>query len=288
MRPFEFAEPTTLSEAAALLAERAGEARLLAGGQSLLPMMSAKLVSPGLLVSLGRIPELRQITWENGGGVRIGAMVTQRTLERSPELRQRCPVLAYAASRIASPHVRNLGTLGGNLAHNLAGSDPPAVLIALDARVVITSQRGERVLPIEQLFTGFMETALEPDEILSEIQVPTPALAAQVYVKHCVRDVDPALVGIAIVAMDADGGSAWSKVRIGVSGVGHIPMRLRRSETALSGGTLDERRIKEAARIAMEEVDPMTDAHGSAEYRRKMTGVMLGRAVKRAIAREAR
>jgi carbon-monoxide dehydrogenase medium subunit len=128
MRPFEFAEPATLSEAAALLAERAAEARLLAGGQSLLPMMNAKLVNPGLLVSLGRIPELRQITWEDGGGVRIGAMVTQRTLERSPELRQRCPALAYAASRIASPHVRNLGTLGGNLAHNLAGSDPPAVL----------------------------------------------------------------------------------------------------------------------------------------------------------------
>lgn len=121
MRPFEFVEPTTLSEAAALLSERAGEARLLAGGQSLLPMMSAKLVNPGLLVSLGRIPELRQITWDDGGGVRIGAMVTQRTLERSPELRQRCPVLAYAASKIASPHVRNLGTLGGNLAHNLVG-----------------------------------------------------------------------------------------------------------------------------------------------------------------------
>lgn len=286
MRPLEFAEPETLSEATALLAERAGEARLLAGGQSLLPMMSAGLVSPGLLVSLGRIPELRRITWEDGGGVRIGAMVTQRALERSPALRQRCPVLAYAASRIASPHVRNLGTLGGNLAHNLVGSDPPAVLIALDARVVIVSRRGERVLPVERLFTGFMETAIQPDEILSEIQIPAPGWSAAVYLKHCVRDVDPALVGIAVAA--ADGGGSWSAVRIGVSGVGEIPMRLEKTEAALLGGKLDERGIKEAALVAMEEVDPLTDAHGSAEYRRKMTGVMLGRAVKQAMAREAR
>lgn len=283
MRAFEYFEPTTIDEAVEVLSSRGEEAKVLAGGQSLLPMMSARLVTPRFLVGLSAISELKRMDWDDQQGLRLGAMVTQRTIEHSPLVREKCLVLAETASKIASIHVRNMGTIGGNLAHNLVGSDPPATLIALGGEIGVTSTRGKRTIPADEFFTGYMETVLQPDELLTEVRIPPLAPgSAAVYLKHTVRAVDPALVGIALVAVRNGHSGSWSDVRIGVSGVSEAPLRLRSAEDVLRGRALDDATIKEAARLAMDEIDPMTDAHGSANYRRKMTGVILGRAVRQA------
>ncbi len=286
MRAFEYFEPKTVDEAVEFLASRGEDAKVLAGGQALLPMMSARLVNPRFLVGLSTVSELKRIDWDDLQGLRLGAMVTQRTIEHSPIIREKCPVLAETASRIASSHVRNLGTIGGNLAHNLVGSDPPATLIALGAEIGVNSKRGKRTIPVAEFFTGFMETVLRPDELLTEIRIPPLAPgSAVVYLKHTVRAVDPALVGIALLAVRNGQSESWSDVRIGVSGVTEAPLRLRSAEDVLRGRPLDDATIKEAAKLAMDEIDPMTDAHGSADYRRKMTGVILGRAVRQVLLR---
>lgn len=284
MRAFEYFEPKTVDEAAEVLSSRGDDAKVLAGGQALLPMMSARLVNPRFLVGLGTISELKRIDWDDLQGLRIGAMVTQRTIEHSPLIREKCPVLADTASRIASSHVRNMGTIGGNLAHNLVGSDPPATLIALGAEIGVSSKRGKRTIPASEFFTGYMETVLQPDELLTEVRIPPLAPGgAVVYLKHTVRAVDPALVGIALLAVRNGQSGSWSDARIGVSGVSEAPLRLRSAEEVLRGRPLDDATINEAAKLAMDEVDPMTDAHGSADYRRKMTGVILGRAVRQVL-----
>ena len=286
VRGFEYFEPKTVDEAAEVLASRGEDAKVLAGGQALLPMMSARLVNPRFLVGLSAVPELKRIDWDDQQGLRLGAMVTQRTIEHSALIREKCPVLADTASRIASSHVRNMGTIGGNLAHNLVGSDPPATLIALGAEIGASSTRGKRTIPASEFFTGFMETVLQPDELLTGVRIPPLAPGgAVVYLKHTVRAVDPALVGIALLAVRNAHSGSWSEVRIGVSGVSEAPLRLRSAEDVLRGRQPDDATIKEAAKLAMDEVDPMTDAHGSASYRRKMTGVILGRAVRQLLMR---
>ncbi len=281
MRSIEYSEPATLEETLQVLAERGEDAKVLAGGQSLLLMLHVGLVRPGVLVGLQSLSELQEITLDPAAGLSIGAMATQRVIESAPLIQQYCPVLARTASLIATVPVRTLGTLGGNLCHNLPGADPPPTLIALDAVARLESSRGTRDVPVADLFQGFMETVVKPYELLTEIRVPAASLGNHaVYLKQCVRDVDPALVGVAVRLVLADDEEATcTDVRIGVGGVSLAPYRAANAERVLRGERLGPESIAEAARVAADECEPMTDAHGSARYRRKMLYVLLRRAV---------
>src|SRR5574341_1677814 len=186
-----YLEPKSLTEALETLSEHGEEAKVLAGGQSLLLMLHLGLVRPTVMVSLQRLSELAAIDYNPAEGLRLGAMTTQRAIETSSLVREYCPMLARASSLIASVHVRTLGTLGGNLCHNLPGADSPPALIALDAKVSLASRRGTRELAVAELFRGFMETTIEPDELLTEIRIPPSSLGRRgLYLKHCVRAVD--------------------------------------------------------------------------------------------------
>lgn len=280
MRPMQYLEPKSLTEALQTLSEHGEEAKVLAGGQSLLLMLHLGLVRPAVLVSLQRLSDLTAIAYDPKGGLRLGAMTTQRAIETSPLVRQRCPMLARASSLIASVHVRMLGTLGGNLCHNLPGADPPPALIALDATVSLAGSRGVRELAVAELFSGFMETAVRPDELLTEIRIPPASLGGRaVYLKHCVRSVDPALVGVAIRLTLAGDGVTCADLRIGVGGVSPTPYRAASAEKILRGERLSRDSISAASAAAAAACDPITDAHGSARYRRKMLEVFMRRAL---------
>lgn len=281
MRSIQYSEPTTLEETLQVLVERGEDAKVLAGGQSLLLMLHLGLVQPGVLVGLQSLSELKAITLDAAVGLSIGAMATQRAIESAPLIQQHCPVLARTASLIATVPVRTLGTLGGNLCHNLPGADPPPTLIALDAVARLESSGGTRDVPVANLFQGFMETVVKPYELLTEIRVPAASLGNHaVYLKHCVRDVDPALVGVAVRLVLADDEEATcTDVRIGVGGVSVAPYRAVNAERVLRGERLAPESIAEAAQVAAEECEPITDAHGSARYRRKILAVLLRRAV---------
>ena len=279
MRQMKYIEPGSLTEALQTLSEHGDEAKVLAGGQSLLLMLHLGLVRPTVLVSLQRLPDLAAIVYDPKEGLRLGAMTTQRAIETSPLVRQHCPMLARTSSLIASVHVRSLGTLGGNLCHNLPGADPPPALIALDAAVSLASSRSTRELAVAELFSGFMETAVKPDELLTEIRIPAASLGARaVYLKHCIRSIDPALVGVAVRLTLADDKVTCVDVRIGVGGISPTPYRAVSVEKILRGEQLSRDSISAAAAAAAE-CDPITDAHGSARYRRKMLEVFVRRAL---------
>lgn len=280
MRPMQYVEPHSLTEALATLSEHGEEAKVLAGGQSLLLLLHLGLVRPAVMVSLQRLSELAAIDYDPTRGLRLGAMTTQRAIETSPVVRQHCPMLARASSLIASVQVRSLGTLGGNLCHNLPGADSPPALIALDATVSLASSRGTRELAVTELFRGFMETTVEPDELLTEIRIPPACEGSRaVYLKHCLRDVDPALVGVAVFLTLAGDNGGCADVRIGIGGVSATPYRAVGAEKVLRGQPLSRDSISAAAAIAASECDPIADAHGSARYRRKMLEVFARRAL---------
>jgi carbon-monoxide dehydrogenase medium subunit len=263
-----------------MLARHGDQAKVLAGGQSLLLMVHLGLVRPGVLVGLQRLSDLAGIVYDPSGSLRIGAMTTLRAIETSLLVRQHCPMLAHASSLIASVPVRTLGTLGGNLCHNLPGADPPPGLIALDAVVSLASARGNRELAVVDLFRGFLETCVEPDELLTHIRIPAIAPRSRaVYLRDCVRAVDPALVGVAVRLALADDGVTCTDICIGVGGVSYRPYRATSAENVLRGERLNPDSIAAAAQIAATECDPLADAHGSARYRRKMLEVFLRRAV---------
>ncbi len=278
MDTFEYYRPGTLAEALRLLQGSGGEARSLAGGQSLMPLLKDGILTPQVLVNLAGVPELRQIHWEERVGLSIGAMVTQREIETSPLVRERYPALAEAVSRVASVPVRNLGTLGGNLCHGGPGADPPAILIALGATVRIAGLSGGRTLAVEDLIAGPYETVLAEGEVLTAIQVPPMAPGARaVYLKHSVRAIDPAIVGVAALVAWQDR-LVW-ETRIGIVGAASRPMRARSPEDELRGWPLDDAAICRAAEAAAGEADPLSDGYASAGYRRKMVAVFVRRAL---------
>jgi len=278
MEPFEYYRPETLAEALGILQDYGGEARVLAGGQSMMPLLKEGLLAPQALVNLAGIPEMRGLAWDARAGLAIGAMVTQRELETSPLVRERCPALAAAVSRVASVPVRNRGTLGGNLCHAGPGADPPAILMALGAHLRIAGPAGDRTLPVEDLFVGPYESVLAEGEVLVSIRVPPmPGEARAVHLKHSVRAIDPAIVGIGAMVWLEDG--LVRETRIGMVGAGPRPLRARAAEETLRGRPLDDGAIAEAARAAEGEADPLTDGYASAEYRRKMVRVFVRRAL---------
>ena len=282
---FDYHAPTSVDAAVALLARLGADAKVLAGGHSLIPAMRFRLAQPAALVDINRIRGLAYIR-EEGGVLAIGAMTRESELEHSPIVAQRYALLADAGRVIADPLVRNRGTIGGNLAHADPANDHPAVMLAYGATLIAQGPKGKREIPADAFFVGLFENALAPDELLVEIRIPAPAAGeGGAYVKLERKVGDYAISAVA-VTLRVDGGTCKA-VRAALTNVSPVPMRAKRAEAALLGGRLDESTIETAARAAARECDPAGDLRGSIEYKRDVTRVLFKRAVRTALARAA-
>ena len=279
LRPFEYVESKTVDEAVAALQKGGDDARVVAGGTALVPLMKHAVLRPAVLVSIARIAGLADIAPTPSGGLRIGGVATHWAVSHAAAVRAESPLLACACARVASPTVRSMGTVGGNLCYGESASDPSPALLALRATVQLQGPGGCRTVPVTEFFTGFYETALQEAEVLTSIDVPaTPAGARWRYLKWAPRaQEDKALVGLAaMLVMD---GRRCRVARLAVGGVGASPVVLARAEQALEGQELDDATIARAADTAAGEVEPMDDLQGTAEYRRDMLRVWVRRVV---------
>jgi carbon-monoxide dehydrogenase medium subunit len=278
---FELQEPQCLEEAASLLSKYGEESRVIAGGQSLLLMIRTGLVRPSILISLGSLKDLAGMKATTEGGFHLGTLTTHRQILRSALLKEKTGILVEAVGRIGSTPVRNFGTIGGNLCHNEMGSDPPSALLVLNAEVECLSPRGRRKMPVSDFLSGYFETCLDADEILTGIEVPAaPAGSTAVYLKHTTRAGDLAIVGVAALLGRENGGGREARIALG--GVGPVPFRATEAEKLLRENSLSDELIEAAAAAAAAMADPLSDAHASADYRRKMVRVFVTRAIKRA------
>ncbi len=283
MKPpkFDYHAPTTVDEALALLQRYGGDAKVLAGGQSLMPLLNFRLSRPAALVDLNRIPALAYIR-EHDGQVRLGAMTRQRTIEFDSIVARKLPLLREATPWVGHLPIRTRGTIGGSIAHADPSAEYPAVLTALEGEVVARGPKGERVVPARDLFRTYLTTSLEPEEILVEVRLPaTPAGAGVALEEFARRHGDFAIVGIA--AMIVREGQRCKQARLATAGAGPVPLRLRAAEEILEREGLGDAAIEAAARRAAELVSPDSDIHASADYRRHLTGVLTRRALKRAL-----
>ena len=280
---FAYHAPTSVAEAVDLLTEHGEDAKLLAGGHSLIPLMKLRLAEPGVLIDLGKIADMAYIR-EDGGGLAIGAMTTYAALESSDAVRRRAPVLADAARQVADAQVRNMGTIGGSLAHADPAGDLPAVAIALNAELVTSSQGGHRSIGADDFFVDLLTTALEPTEILNEIRIPALApRSGSAYAKFGNKASHYAIVGVAaVVTLAADGSCAAAS--IGVTGAGPNAARAVDAEAALVGNAPDDDAISAAASATGNCIEFNEDVHASAEYRAHLTAVYAERAIRAAIA----
>lgn len=281
---FEYHRAASVEEAVGLLSRYKDDAKLLAGGHSLIPMMRLRLAQPKHLVDIGRIGGLSGIR-EEGGALVIGALTTHYAVESSGVAKARCPVLAEAAAMIGDPHVRNLGTVGGSLAHADPSADWPAVVLALGAELRAAGPRGARTIQAAEFFRDLMTTALGPDEILTEIRIPAaPAHSGAAYVKHPHPASRFAVVGVAaLVTLDAAG--KCQTARVGVTGAGSKAVRATGVEAALAGHALDGATIRAAAQKAADGIDISADLQGSVEYKAHLVRVYAARAVEAAATR---
>ena len=282
MKPpkFDYHAPASVEEAIALLARYGGEAKVLAGGQSLMPLLNFRLSRPAALVDLNGIGSLAYIR-EDDGQLRFGAMTRQRAIEFSPVVRRRLPLLTEATALVGHLPIRTRGTIGGSIAHADPSAEYPAVLTALDGTVVARGPRGERTLRPAELFQSYLSTSLGPDEILVEVRLPAmPPGAGFAFEELSRRHGDFAIAGIA--AMLVGEGGHCATARLATAGAGPVPTRLRAAEEILEREGLADAAIDAAARRAAELVDPDSDIHASAEYRRHLVGVLSGRALRRA------
>lgn len=281
---FDYHTPTSLSEALTLLGQHGDEAKVLAGGQSLLPALKLRLSSVGHLVDLGRINDLSYIK-EDKGSLCIGACATHYEVESSALLKQKCSLLAECAANIGDVQVRNRGTIGGSLAHADPAADYPAAILALDAEIQVVSATGSRVLKAEDFFVDMLTTALEPGEIVTEVRIaPCAAKTGSVYLKVPQPASGFAVVGVAaVVTLDAKGNCAT--VRVGVTGAAAKGFRAKATEAALVGKTPDANAIAQAATKAADGVDTLGDIFASAEYRAHLVQVYAKRALAKAVAR---
>ena len=288
MKPpvFDYVAPGSLDEALELLAEHGDDAKILAGGQSLIPVMNFRLAQPALLVDLNGLDELAGVRVDDEGRLRIGGMTRQRTLERDPLVAERSPLLAETIPFVAHPQIRNRGTVGGNLAHADPASELPVVAVALGAELVLKSKDGERTVGAEDFFVGLMTTALEPHEILAEAVFPAaPPRTGTSFMEVSRRHGDYAQCGVA-ATVSVDESGAVVDARLVFLSVGEIPMRARRAEEALAGEPDWGRAVAAAAALAAEEeIEPTDDIHASAAFKRHLAGVLTRRALETARAR---
>ena len=280
---FEYSSPKTLSEAISLLQQHGADAKILSGGQSLIPLMKLRMAAPKHVVDINGIAGLSYIK-EDDGFLTIGALTREADVDASQLVRDRYPLLADTAGVIGDPLVRNLATVAGNLAHADPANDHPATMLALGASVVATGPKGTRTIAISDFFTGIFTTTLAPDEILTEIRIPVPQAGsggAYLKVERKVGDFAAAAVAVQITL---EGGS-FTSAGIGLTNVGPMPIKATRAEKALIGKAAAESTIAEAARIAAEEADPAEDLRGSVDYKRSLVRVLTGRALRLAITR---
>jgi carbon-monoxide dehydrogenase medium subunit len=275
---FEYFAPATLDEALSTLERFGDEAKVLAGGMSLIPVMKLRFAAPSALVDINRIEGLEHLSIN--GGITIGALVRHKHAEKSELLRRKYGLLGDAAKQIADPIVRNLGTVCGSLAHADPQGDWGSVMLAMRATVVARGPDGERTIPIDEFFHGPFTTALEPTEIVTEVRVPDPGAAGGTYLKLERKVGDFATVGVAVQASFENG--TVRQAGIALTGVGPSNLRAEAAEQALAGHALDDDAIAEAARLAAEAAQPHTDLRGSEEYKRNAVRVLVARGLRKA------
>ena len=285
MIPFEYRTPKNLKEVHASLREFGTDAKLISGGTALVIMMKQRLVRPSCLVSLRSVRGLNGIEVKDGG-LSIGGLATHREVETSSLVRRRLPVLSETYHHVATIRVRNTASVGGGLAHADPNQDPPPTLIALGATVKATSANGSRVIPLDEFFTDYYETVLNPDEIITEVFVPKlPPNSGSAYLKFLPRTADDyATVSAAAVLTLDKSKKKISAVRIALGSVGTTPIRAKDAEALLRGQPVKPEAFREAAEKAKEAVDPVTDFRGSAGYKKEMAGVFVRRALEKALA----
>jgi aerobic carbon-monoxide dehydrogenase medium subunit len=280
---FDYHKPRTLDEAITLLREFGGAAKVLAGGQSLIPAMRFRLAQPEVLIDINGLSQLEHVE-ERGNFLAIGALTREHALEDSALVKERYPLLYDTAKVIADPIVRNRATVGGNIAHADPANDHPATMLAYGAEVIARGPAGERTIPIDQFFTGLFENALKPGEILTEIRIPKPAAKTSgAYLKLERKVGDYAVSGVAVqLTLD---GELVKSARIGLTNVSSTPMRAKQAEAALVGKPLSDATLEAAGQAAAAECDPSADLRGSEAYKRDVTRVLLKRAVRTAAER---
>ncbi|MHB8245083.1 MAG: FAD binding domain-containing protein [Acidimicrobiales bacterium] len=272
---FDYARAGSLDEALSLLAEHGDEAKLLAGGHSLLPLMKLRLAIPSVLVDIGRVDQLRYVR-DEGSVIAIGALATHHDLSRNSLVRRQLPALAHVAGQIGDPQVRHRGTIGGSIAHGDPASDLPAVLLACGATLVAHGPRGRREVPASEFHLGFLETALDPDELLVEVRIEKSPETGWGFEKLTKRAQDWAIVGAIALRRD----SAPGGVGIGLVNMASVPVRAASVEAALADGAT----IQDAAQLGDADADPAADINASVEYRRHLARVLVRRALESAFA----
>ena len=277
---FDYEVAESVDHAIELLGQHGDEAKLLAGGHSLLPIMKLRLAAPTVLIDLGRIGDLNYVR-DEGDHLAVGAMTRHCDAERDPTLQEHCGLVSYTASLVGDPSVRHRGTIGGSISHGDAASDLPSALLALDATFVVRGPNGERTVAAGDFFKDYLETDLSPDEVLTEIRVPKLNGAGWSYKKFNRRAQDWAVVGAAAVVERSNG--SIGSARIGLTNMGSTPVRATAAENALSGASTDS--VAEATRNADEGTSPSSDIAASAEYRRHLARVLSKRAVEEALGR---
>ena len=286
IRDFEYFAPKTLKEALTLLDKYQDEAKVIAGGQSLLILMRQGLVAPKYLIDIKGISELNYIKSDAKEGLKIGALTTHRTVEKSPMMRNGFSVLAEIERNVASIQTRNWGTIGGELCHGDPAEDPAPALITLNATLKMASLKGERTMAVEDFTLDYFETALKPGELLTEIQVPVvPPHTGTAYTKFTVIENDLPTVGAAVSIILGSGDDICQDVRVALSASAPIPMRAKQAEAVLRGKKITDALLKEAGEVASTEAEPLSDIYASEEYRRELIKVLVKRMGKEALAR---
>lgn len=284
MGPFEYLEPLSIEEAVSLLKKYGNKARVLAGGTDLVPLMKEKTVRPECVISIGRIAGLDYIRFDGEKGLRIGALTTLRSIEQSPQLQPKYGLICQAASQMASIAVRNVATVGGNLCNASPSADIAPSLLTLSATTKLVSTAGERIVPLEDFFIGPGATALKTDELLTEVQIPSPpAHTAGVYIKYTTRGGEElALIGVAVLLTLGEGDGTCTDAKVALGAVAPTPIRARGAEGVLKGKKIEQGLIEKAAQTASDESSPIDDIRGSAEYRREMIKIFARDAIRQA------
>lgn len=283
--PFEYFAPVELQEALDLLERYGDEAKILAGGQSLMPLMNLRLARPGLIIDINRLSSLDTITATPEGGLTIGALTRQRALERSKIVQEQNPILAAAMPLIGHFQIRNRGTIGGSLVHADPAAELPAVSLLLGAEFLLRSKSAVRVVPAAEFFLSYLTTAIRPAELLTEIRLPKwPSGEAWAVQEIARRKGDFALIGVALRA-ELDGEETVQKAVIVMFGVDSKPLRMERAEAILKGRRISEAFLRELSGVVAEELEPDSDIHASAAYRKEVGGVLVRRALESALAK---
>jgi len=287
LKNMKYFEPKTISEACALLAEYGDDAKIIAGGQSLAPLLKQKLMAPECLINIKEISELNYIEYDEGAGLRIGALTTHRQIEKSPVLESKYSMLPDMAKTLGDVQIRNVGTIGGSLCHADPVADPAVALMSLGASVKVANSSGSRIIPLDEFFTDYLETVLQPGELLTDISIPNPTTRfGGAFRKYSVYEGDVAVVNVAAGITLSNG--VISDVKIVLGAVASTPIRASTAEGQLLGKSADDEAIVEAAQTASEESQPVSDINFSANYKRELVSVLTRRALKMALERAKR